>query len=60
MSEALIRHAWSTANDLGQSDVFDSLGYAVALARDGEFWTSDQRFANAAANRGLPNVVFVP
>ncbi len=57
--EAVILRAWDIATDLGQSDTFDALGYAVAEAYDGEFWTCDQRFANAAAGRDYPRLRFV-
>ena len=50
-SPALLDRAWEIATLLGQSDVFDSLGYAVAEAEGAEFWTSDRRFANATAGR---------
>jgi predicted nucleic acid-binding protein len=36
------------------------MGYVVAEEIDGEFWTSDQRFANAARNAGLTRVRLVP
>lgn len=54
--EALVRRAFEIATQLGQSDTFDAMGYAVAEAEGGEFWTSDQRFANAAHAQGLAGV----
>lgn len=56
----VFERAWQVANELGQSDTFDALGYAAAEASEAEFWTSDRRFRNAAASRRLPGVVFVP
>ena len=47
------QRAWELAARLGQSDVFDALGYAAAEAYDAEFWTSDGRFANAAQGAAL-------
>jgi predicted nucleic acid-binding protein len=59
-TRALQERSWAIASRLGQSDTFDAMGYAVAEAIEGEFWTSDRRFANAAAGAGLARVRFVP
>lgn len=58
-SDAVLGRAWSIAATLGQSDVFDALGYAVAEEIGAEFWTSDLRFHNAAAGAGLSGIRFV-
>jgi hypothetical protein len=44
---------------LGETDTFDTTGYAVAEALGADFWVSDRRFAEAAAQANLPNVHFV-
>jgi predicted nucleic acid-binding protein len=51
--------AWQLSIQLGQSDVFDSLGYALAEEIGAEFWTADRRFTNAAEAAGLPAVRYV-
>ncbi|MEO6045629.1 MAG: type II toxin-antitoxin system VapC family toxin [Tepidiformaceae bacterium] len=52
-SRALMQRSWDLSIALDQSDTHDSMGYAVAEMHKAEFWTSDQRFTNAAANKGL-------
>ncbi len=51
--------AYELASRLNQSDIFDAAGYATAETLDAEFWTSDRRFANAAAHAGLQHVRFI-
>ena len=58
-SDAALARAWSIATRLGQSDVFDALGYAVAEEIGAEFWTSDLRFHNAAVREGLSGMRFI-
>lgn len=58
--QEVLRRGYELAEELGQSDTFDSTGYALAEAFDGEFWTSDRRFANAAANAGMTRVRLSP
>lgn len=59
-SDRLLQRSWSLARELGQSDTFDSMGYAVAEAAKAPFLLSDKKFKNAAANRKLPNVQYFP
>jgi predicted nucleic acid-binding protein len=59
LSTPLQERAWELARRLGQSDTFDAMGYAVAEEIDGEFWTSDRRFANAASGARLARVRFI-
>ncbi len=59
-SDAVLARAWSFAGQLGQSDVFDSLGYAIAEEIGAEFWTSDLRFSNAAAHARLSSIRYIP
>jgi hypothetical protein len=44
---------------LGETDTFDTTGYAVAEALGADFWVSDQRFAEAVVRAALPNVRFI-
>lgn len=55
-----VRRGMELATRLGQSDTFDSTGYAIAERLGAEFWVSDRRFANAAAPARLPNIRFIP
>lgn len=59
LDDHLLARAYELAKLLGQSDVFDAAGYAVAEAYGAEFWTSDRRFANAASAANLAAVRFV-
>jgi predicted nucleic acid-binding protein len=56
---ALLQQSWSVAVQLGQSDTFDSMGYAVAQRSKANFVTSDERFFNAARSTKLKGLQFV-
>jgi len=51
-----LQRAWDLSKTLGQSDTFDSMGYAIAESENAAFWTSDQRFTNAAKTKNLSHI----
>jgi predicted nucleic acid-binding protein len=55
----IYRRGYELAEELEQADTFDATGYALTEALDGEFWTADRRFANAANAVGLPGIRLV-
>jgi hypothetical protein len=57
--ETVAARAMQVATRLGQSDTFDSTGYAIAERLGAESWVSDRRFANAAATAQLPGIRFI-
>jgi predicted nucleic acid-binding protein len=60
ISSRLTARAWEIATVLGQTDVFDAFGLAVAEDVDGTLWTSDRRFFNAAAAFAPNRIEYIP
>lgn len=59
--EAVRQRARQIADELGQPGVYDATYAALAQARGCEFWTADERFANAAKqNKRQPDGTMAP
>ena len=56
----LCRQALVWSRQLGQSKVYDALYLAVAIERNADFWTTDERFANACHSLKLFQVKTIP